>query len=275
MATITDYQNLCIHTITNKAWSLDECLENYARASIGGITIWRQTVRNQNLTSAGDKITQSGLKLASYCRGGFFPADSQENLQAAIDENLKTLDEAAELKAPLLVLVCGAQPGQSLEKSREQINRGLEAILPRAEDLGVKLAVEPLHPMYADDRSAINTLKQANDVCDKFSSEFLGVAVDVYHLWWDPDLEPEIKRCGKSGYLFAFHICDWITPTKDILNDRGLMGEGCIPLKKIRGWVNEAGFNGYSEVEIFSESWWNHDQEDYLSRIKEAYLEHC
>jgi len=275
MESIAGYQKLSIHTLTNKPWSLDECLEHYQRESIGGITVWRHTVENLDLADAQSKIAASGMELVSYCRGGFFPADSPENLQSAIDENLQILEEAAQLKAPLVVLVCGAQPGQSLEVSREQIVKGLEAILPKASELGIKLAVEPLHPMYAADRSAINTLKQANDICEFIDSQYLGVAVDVYHLWWDPDLQLEIKRCGSQDKIFAFHICDWLTDTKDLFNDRGLMGDGCIPIKQIRGWVNNAGFNGYNEVEIFSDTWWNHDQKDYLNKIKEAYLEHC
>ena len=125
-------------------------------------------------------------------------------------------------------------------------------LLPEAKAAGVKLAIEPLHPMYADTRSAINTLAQANDMAEALNSPWVGVAVDVYHLWWDPALENEIERCGRNNNLLAFHICDWKSPTIDMLNDRGLMGEGCIPIRKIRSWVEEAGFNGFIEVEIFS-----------------------
>ncbi len=137
-----------------------------------------------------------------------------------------------------------------------------------------KLAIEPLQPMYADTRSAINTMKQANEVVEYFNSPFLGVAVDVYHVWWDPDLEHEIHRCGINNHLFAFHICDWLTPTVDMLNDRGLMGDGCIPIRQIREWMEISGFSGFNEVEIFSNKHWAEDQDEFLDRIIRAYLEH-
>ncbi|RYZ44573.1 MAG: sugar phosphate isomerase/epimerase, partial [Sphingobacteriales bacterium] len=172
----------------------------------------------------------------------------------------------------MLVLVCGASPGQSLIESREQIKWGIEACVPYAEQKGVQLTIEPLHPMYAGDRSAINTLEQANDIAEYFDSKWVGIALDVYHLWWDPNLEREIIRCGKNGNLSAFHICDWKTPTLDMLNDRGIMGEGCINIKEIRGWVEEAGFSGYNEVEIFSTIHWSSDQDTYFDKIINGYL---
>jgi sugar phosphate isomerase/epimerase len=181
------------------------------------------------------------------------------------------VDEAAALGAPMIVLVCGADPGQSLETSRVQIQEGIESVLPYAIANGVKLAIEPLHPMYADTRSAVNTLAQANDMAEAIASDHVGVAADVYHLWWDPNLEQELLRCGRNGHLYAFHICDWMSPSVDFLNDRGLMGEGCIPVKKIRGWAEAAGFNGYNEVEIFSDRWWAADQHEFLDRIVEQY----
>ena len=188
---------------------------------------------------------------------------------------VRAIDEAAALGAPLVVLVCGAVPGQPLDVSRGQIREGIEAVLPHAQAAGVKLGVEPLHPLYADSRSAVNTVAQANDICARIDSPFVGVVVDVYHLWWDPDLEREVRRCGQMGKLFAFHVCDWRTPTEDLLNDRGLMGEGCINIRQIRGWVEEAGFDGYNEVEIFSDRYWAMDQEQFLERIVEAYTNHA
>jgi sugar phosphate isomerase/epimerase len=172
------------------------------------------------------------------------------------------------------VLVCGADSRQPLEKSREQIKEGILKILPQAKAAGVKLAIEPLHPMYAGDRSAINTLSQANQIAEEINSEYVGIAVDVYHLWWDNNLQQEIIRCGKNNNLVAFHVCDWNVPTVDFLNDRGLMGDGCIPVKLIRGWIEETGFNGYNEVEIFSDKYWATNQNDYLEKIKNAYLKY-
>lgn len=219
-------------------------------------------------------LSELNLKVVSLCRGGFFPAVDKAKRQLAIDDNLKAIDEAYELDAPLVVLVCGADPGQPLEESRKQIQEGIAQCIDHAKQADVKLAIEPLHPMYAGDRSAINTLAQANDMAEALQSPQVGIAVDVYHLWWDNDLENQVKRCGRNGNLSAFHICDWKTPTLDMLNDRGLMGEGCIDIKKIRGWVEEAGFDGYNEVEIFSTIYWQQDQQQFLQKITDAYLKH-
>ena len=207
--------------------------------------------------------------------GRLLPCGDGRARQEALDDNRRAIDEAAALGAPLVVLVCGAVPGQPLDVSRGQIRDGIEAVLPHAQAAGVKLGIEPLHPLYADSRSAVNTMAQANDIAEKINSPFVGVVVDVYHLWWDPDLEREIRRCGQMGKLFAFHVCDWRTPTEDLLNDRGLMGEGCINIRQIRGWVEEAGFDGYNEVEIFSNRYWAMEQEQFLERIVEAYTKHA
>jgi sugar phosphate isomerase/epimerase len=181
------------------------------------------------------------------------------------------VDEAAAIGAPLVVLVCGAEPAQPLFDSRAQIEEGIQAVLPHAEAAGVKLAIEPLHPMYADTRSAINTLEQANDMCERIGSEWVTVAVDVYHLWWDPALEQEISRSGRLGTLGAFHVCDWRVPTRDFLMDREIPGRGCIDVPGIRRWVEETGFTGFIEVEIFSTEHWEREQKEYLTEIIEAY----
>ena len=258
--------------MTTKPWSLDDCARHYPKAGVKGITVWRQHLAGYDIGQAGNMLRDSGLDIVSLCRGGFFPAATAQDRQAAIDDNLLAIEQAHALGAPLIVLVCGAVPGQSLEDSRKQIADGIAAVLPAAQQANVKLAIEPLHPMYADDRSAINTMKQAQEVCDVLGSPtHLGIALDVYHVWWDDSLEAQIKLAGEKSRLHAFHVCDWKTPTTDLLNDRGLMGEGCIPIRKIKGWVNAAGFNGYNEVEIFSHKYWAMDQEEWLKRIVEAY----
>ncbi len=262
---------LCIHTITTKPWHLEEALDHYQAAGIGGVSVWQDAVAPLGATAAGERLRASGLQVVSYVRGGFFPALEAGKRQRAIDDNRRLLDEAAAIGAPLLVLVCGATPGQSLEASRNQIRAGIEAVLPHAESVGVRLGIEPLHPMYADTRSAINTLGQANNLAEAIDSPLLGVVVDVYHLWWDPQLEAEIQRCGAAGRLYAYHICDWKVPTTDMLLDRGLMGEGCIDLPSIRRWVRAAGFEGMEEVEIFSNHYWNTDQSVFLANIIKAY----
>jgi len=268
---IEDLSKLCIHTITTKSWSLEEAAERYEAAGVKGISVWRQYLEGRNITQAGELLRGHGLEIVSLVRGGFFPSTSSAQREKAIEDNLKAVDEAAELGAEMIVLVCGADPGQSLEVSRSQIQEGIERVLPYAQKNNVKLAIEPLHPMYADTRSAVNTLEQANDMAEAIGSDFVGIAADVYHLWWDPHLEAEIKRCGANGNLLAFHICDWISPTVDMLNDRGLMGEGCIPIQKIRGWVEEAGFQGFNEVEIFSDRHWASDQDAFLQKIVDSY----
>ena len=269
-----DLSKLCIHTITTKPWSLEEAIDKYTQAGVKGISVWEDAIKPMGAAKAGEMLSQSGLSVVSYVRGGFFPNLHQSERNKAIDHNKKLLDEAAAIGAPALVLVCGAEPGQSLETSRAQIQAGIETLIPHAEANGVKLSIEPLHPMYADTRSAVNTLQSANDMAEAIHSPWVGIAVDVYHVWWEPGLEAEIKRCGENGNLFAFHICDWKVPTSDFLLDRGLMGEGCIPVKQIRGWVEAAGFDGFNEVEIFSNHYWGMDQNSFLTQIIEAYHTH-
>jgi sugar phosphate isomerase/epimerase len=271
---IQDTSKLCVHTITTQPWPVEEAIEQYVSVGVKGITVWRQALEGRAPAKIGERIRAAGLSIVSLCRGGFFPGLYQPTRQAAIDDNLKTIDEAAALGAPLVVLVCGAVPELPLAESRQQIKDGIATVLSHAESCNVKLAIEPLHPMYADSRSAINTMRQANEMAEAFDSPYVGVAVDVYHLWWDPDLEAEIQRCGQANNLLAFHVCDWKTPTEDLLNDRGLMGEGCIPIPTIRGWVEEAGFDGFNEVEIFSHRYWALDQAKFLQEIKGAYLKY-
>tara|TARA_R110002096_G_scaffold147671_19_gene307742 strand:- start:5837 stop:6667 length:831 start_codon:yes stop_codon:yes gene_type:complete len=275
MATeIIDCSKLCIHTITTKPWGVEVAMDKYADAGVGGITVWRQWLENRDIAKTGEALRARNLEIASLCRGGFFPSTSGTDRKKAIIDNEKAIEEAAELGAPMIVLVCGAVPGQPLETSRQQIADGIAAVLPKAEEHGIKLAIEPLHPMYADDRSAINSMASANAVCDQLNHPLVGIAADVYHIWWDPDLESQIQLTAAKNRLFAFHICDWMTPTSDLLNDRGLMGEGCIDIRQIRGWVEEAGFDGFNEVEVFSNRWWATDQDDFLKQIQAAYLEH-
>ncbi len=273
-SSLTDYSRLCLHTITTKPWSLDIACKEYTRAGVKGISVWRDTLVGRDVKASGQQLRDAGLSIVSLVRGGFFPAAHAAARQKALDENRHCIDEAAALGAPIIVLVCGAVAGQPLAESRRQIAEGIAAVLPHAQAAGVKLAIEPLHPMYADTRSAISTMKQANDVAAQFDAS-VGVAVDVYHLWWDDQLQSEIARCGRLGKLMAFHTCDWRSPTVDMLNDRGLMGEGCIPLREIRGWVEDAGFQGFIEVEIFSNRLWQLDQVEFLRQIQAAYLRHA
>jgi sugar phosphate isomerase/epimerase len=269
-----DLSRLCIHTITTKPWKIEEAGEHYAAAGVKGITVWRDALEGRNIRQTGKMLQELGLSVVSLCRGGFFAHKDPDKRQLAIDDTRQAIEEAASLGTSMLVLVCGADPAQSLEESRKQISDAIATLIPDASAAGVKMTIEPLHPMYADTRSAINTLGQANDMAEALNSPWVGIAVDVYHLWWDPFLEKEIKRCGQNGNLAAFHICDWKSPTTDMLLDRGLMGEGCIPIKLIRSWVESTGFNSFNEVEIFSTSYWQDDQGGFLKKIISAYREH-
>lgn len=267
-------RRLCVHTITTKPLSLEECLVQFPQRGVSGITIWRQALEGRDLSSVARQTRDAGLEVVSLCRGGFFPAATAAGRQTAIDDNLKAIEQAHAIGAPLIVLVCGAVPGQSLAESRKQIADGIAAVLPAAEQAGVKLAIEPLHPMYADDRSAVNTMRQAHEICDVLGSpKAVGIALDVYHVWWDPELKSQIDLAGQTGRLQAFHICDWRTPTIDLLNDRGLMGEGCINIKEISDWVDATGFTGYREVEIFSNRLWAMDQQVFLEKIAASYAQ--
>jgi sugar phosphate isomerase/epimerase len=268
-----DISRLCMHTITTRPWSIEEAAKNFSAAGVKAITVWRDALDGRNIKQTGRMLLDHDLTIVSLCRGGFFPGKDLSKRKSAIYDNRKAIDEAAELGAPMLVLVCGADPSQPLEESRKQIRDGIGELIPQASAAKIKLAIEPLHPMYADTRSAINTMKQANDMAEEFNSPWVGVAVDVYHVWWEPFLEKEIKRCGENGHLMAFHICDWKVPTTDMLLDRGIMGEGCIRVKQIRSWVEAAGFTGFNEVEIFSAAHWKEDQSEYLQKIIMAYKE--
>lgn len=269
-----DLSRLCIHTITTKPLDFENAVYKYASLNVSGITVWREAYSDIGPVKAGKLIKDSGLNAVSLCRGGFFPSVDKEKRRLAIADNLAALDEAYDLGVPMVVLVCGADPAQSLDSSREQIRYGIEAILPKAEEFGIKLAIEPLHPVYADTRSAINTMAQANDLVDYFDSPWVGVAVDVYHVWWDQNLKKEIDRCGEGNKIFAFHICDWKVPVIDVLNDRGIMGEGIINIPQIRQWVEDSGFDGFNEVEIFSDLYWKTDQDIFLNKILDAYYNH-
>jgi sugar phosphate isomerase/epimerase len=260
---------LAIHTMTTKPWDLPTTCAKYAAAGVPGVGLWRQWLDGRPLSESRAMLDDHGLNAVSLVRSGFFPALTGDERQAALDDNRKALDEAAALGAPQLVLVCGAKPELSLDDNRQQITDGIAACIDHAASVGVKLSLEPLHPMYADCRSAVNTMGQCNDMIDQLGDEWVGIAVDVYHVWWDPQLEQELQRAGSR--IIGFHVCDWLTPTTDFLTDRGLMGEGCIDNCGIRKLVEAAGFADWIEVEVFSERHWAEDQDQYLAAIVEAY----
>ena len=265
-----DINRCAIHTITNKPWDLSTCIKKYQAAGLSAMTVWRYHFEDEGMDAVVNKIQDSELKVASVARSGFFTGDENARKNSIID-NKKAIDESASIKAPSVVLVCGATPGNSVNENLDQIVMGINEIIPYAESQNVKLAIEPLHPMYAGDKSAICSLNMANDICDRINHPMVGVAIDVYHIFWEHDLEKQIKRCGEQNRIFAFHTCDFIPNFKNKLTDRGLMGEGVAKTRQIRQWIEEAGFSGFIEVEIFSERYWAEDQNEYLKKILQAY----
>jgi sugar phosphate isomerase/epimerase len=270
-----DHRWLSINTATVRAqWPLDRIITECAQRGIRAVSPWRDQVAAVGLDEVAGLLRDTGIELSGYCRGGMFPASTEQGLKAALDDNRRAVDEAKTLNAACLVLVVGGLPGalagapehKDLARSRAQVADGIAATLDYARGVGMPLAIEPLHPMYAADRACINTLEQALDVCDALDpsrSGALGVAVDLYHVWWDPKLRAQIERAGRER-LLAFHVCDWLVPTTDLLNDRGMMGDGVIEIRQVRGWVEAQGFAGYSEVEIFSSAWWQRDGGEVL-----------
>lgn len=262
---------LAVHTITTKPWSLAEAVPQFARRGIGGVSVWVEALRDLPVSQARAIINDAGLQVPALVRGGFFCDPATAARQARIDHNRELIQTAAGLGAEMLVLVVGATPGVELARQRGWVSDAIRALIPDAAAAGVRLAIEPLHPMYAADRSCVNRLTEARLICEQLGHPIVGVAVDVYHVWWDPQLRQEIEWLGVGGRLFAYHLCDWRVPTRDMLNDRALMGDGCIDLQSITRWVREAGFDGWDEVEIFSEEHWREDQSEFLDRIVDRY----
>ncbi|MDR7143910.1 sugar phosphate isomerase/epimerase family protein [Rhizobium sp. BE258] len=255
------------------AEAVDLCLKH----GITRIAPWRDQIAKAGLDEAVRIVKSNGLKLTGLCRGGFFPAANDGDWQKNLDDNRRAIDEAAALGADCLVLVVGGLAGGSRDigAARQMVSDGIAAVLPHAKASGVPLAIEPLHPMYAADRSCVNTLRQALDMCELLGTD-VGVAIDVYHVWWDPELAEQIARAGQMKRIFAHHICDWLVPTKDMLTDRGMMGDGVIDLKGIRRMIEKAGFFGAQEVEIFSaDNWWKRPAEEVIATCVDRYHGCC
>lgn len=270
-----NHDALSINTATvRKQWPLDRIIDECARRGIRAISPWRDQVAAVGIDRIAIQLRETGIRLSGFCRGGFFPAADAAGLRAALEDNRKAIDEARQLDSPCLVLVVGSLPGAlngtpayvDISRARGEVRNGIAATLEYARKIGMPLAIEPLHPMQAADRACINTLEQALDLCDELDpgrTGMLGVAADLYHVWWDPKLEAQLMRAG-ADRLLAYHVCDWLTPTRDLLNDRGMMGDGVIELKKCRRWAEAAGYSGYAEVEIFSDYWWSRTGEEVL-----------
>ena len=283
---VPDPSLLSINTATVRAqWPLPDTIAALARHGIRGISPWRDQVAAAGLDDTARRIRDAGLTVTGLCRAGMFPAPDRERRRAAHDDNRRAVDEALTLGAQCLVLVVGGLPkdrggqivSRDLAGAREMVRDGLGSLYEYAHGAGMPLAIEPLHPMYAADRACVNTMAQANALCDELApdgTDGLGLAVDVYHVWWDPLLRAEIIRAGERNRLFAYHICDWLVPTRDLLNDRGMMGDGVIDLPLIRGWMDAAGYRGMHEVEIFSaQDWWKRDGDEVLLTCRRRHAE--
>jgi sugar phosphate isomerase/epimerase len=264
---MADLSRLSFNTVTLRdQWSLAECIEGCARHGIPGISPWRDKVAEYGLERAVRHIKDAGLRVSGLCRGGMFTADPA----AAGPDNRRAVDEAHALGAECLVMVVGGlQPGSTdLAAARHIVSEGVAALAPYARDAGVKIALEPLHPMTCADRSVLSTSAQALDMAEAVGPE-IGLALDVYHIWWDPALAASIARA--RGRIHGFHVCDWLVPTKDLVFDRGMMGDGVIDIPAIRTLVEAADYTGMIEVEILSNTWWQHDPDDVMRLICERF----
>jgi sugar phosphate isomerase/epimerase len=270
-----DHRWLSLNTATvRRQGDLAEIIDACARHGIRAIDPWRDQVTAVGLDRAARAVRDAGLELSGYCRGGMFTSDAAHRTEVR-DDNRRAVDEAKALGAPCLVLVAGGLPqfsrpgsvsSKDIAAARAQVEDALADMLEYARAANMPLAIEPLHPAYAADRACVNTTKHALDICGRLDSQrsgLLGVALDVYHIWWDPEVLAQIERAGKDR-LLAFHVCDWLVPTTDILNDRGMMGDGVIDIRSFRRAVEAQGYAGYSEIEIFSNAWWERPMDDVL-----------
>jgi sugar phosphate isomerase/epimerase len=258
-----DLRWLAINSVTLKSWPLEQLLDGCARAGVTAVAPWRDIVQQCGIERAAKLIRASGITVTCLCRGGMFTAADAAGRRAALEDNRRAVDEAAAIGARSLILVAGGLPpgSKDLVGAHAQIRDGIAALVPYARAAGMPLAIEPLHPMTAADRACVNTLAHANDLCDELG-EGLGVAIDVYHVWWDPDLPRQIARSGKR--ILSYHVCDWLVPTRDLVFDRGMPGDGIIDLRRIRSMVEAAGYGGHCDVEILSHAWWKREPDEVL-----------
>jgi len=267
-----DLSRLSLNQATTKHWSLREAVDGCIRAGIPAIGVWRDRLAEMGVAAAARLLRDAGLHCSSLCRGGWFPAATRAERAARIDDNRRAIEEAATLNADVLVLVCGPAPDRDIRAARMMVEEGIAAILPDAMQHGVTLGIEPLHPMFAADRSVITSLHEAIILAERFESPHVGVVIDAYHVWWDAGVYHLIQRCGAR--IAGYHVSDWITPLPDVLNGRGMMGDGVIELRSLREAVDAAGYRGFIEVEIFNETIWKMPGDAILSLMCKRYLEH-
>jgi sugar phosphate isomerase/epimerase len=268
-------KRLSINRASIRQWSLPELVTACAAEGVGGVGLWRDDVAELGAARAAALVHDAGLAVTSLCRGGFFTDAEPAQRRRRHQDNERAVDEAAELGTDVLVLVCGGLPGCSsdLAGARSRVAEAIAELAPYAARRGVRLAIEPLHPMFCSDRCVVSTLDQALDIAEHSPADAVGVIVDAYHIWWDPRLHQAIRRA--QGRIAAYQVSDWVTPLPEgVLTGRGLMGDGCIPLRSLGQAVAEAGYTGPVEVEIFNDELWSRPGSDVLRLIIERYLAH-
>jgi sugar phosphate isomerase/epimerase len=268
-----DLSRLSLNQKTTNNWSVREAAEGCTHADIGFIGLWRDKVAETRLSESARVVRDAGLRVSSLCRGGMFPTVTAAERRARLEDNRRAVEEAATLGTDVLVIVCGPAPERDLEAARVMVEEGISELAPYAAEVGVKLAIEPFHPVLMQERSVIVTLAQALGIAERFEPERVGVVVDAYHVWWDPELYPQISRA--SGRIFGFHVNDWLPPKPDLLLSRAMMGDGPIQIRRIREAVDAAGYAGPIEVEIFNQDLWNAPGDEVLALSKERYLQHA
>ncbi len=269
---LTDLSRLSLNQYTTHAWDVREAIEGCARAGIPYIGVWRDKVAATGLRESARLVRDSELKVSSLCRGGMFPAATREEREERIEDNRRAIDEAAELGTDVLVLVCGSAPDRDISAARAMVEDGITRLIPYAEQHGVRLGIEPLHPAFASDRSVITSLGEANGIVSRLASPWVGVVIDCYHVWWDSELYAQVER--SAGHILGFHVDDWPRENRDPLMSRAMMGDGVIELRRIRAAVEAAGYAGPIEVELFNQEIWGQPGDEVLELMKARYLAH-
>jgi sugar phosphate isomerase/epimerase len=272
---LSQHLNICsINTATLGFQApIGDVIDAVARAGFGVIAPWRREIEGANVKAIAKHIRYAGLALSGYCRSTYIPANDAQTFRNNIEANKRALDDAATLAAPCFVMVVGGLPtgSKNLQSARKQVKEACAELADYGARIGVKIALEPLHPVYAADRSCLTLLSEALDWCDEIRHPNIGVTIDCYHVWWDPNLSRDVARAGNR--IFAYHVCDWMVPTLDVLNDRGMMGDGVIELKAIRADIEAAGYTGAVEVEIFSaQNWWKRSMAETLEICRERLI---
>ncbi len=257
---------------------IEYAIEAVAQAGFGGIAPWRREIEGKDVAAIARRIREAGLKVTGYCRSTYIPAADRAGFLANVEANRRALADAAVLGAQSFVMVVGGLPvgSKDIAAARAQVAEATGPLVETGRKLGVRIALEPLHPVYAAERSCLSLLSEALDMCEAIegvaADPWLGTCIDVYHVWWDPNLARDIARAGARTRIFGFHVCDWLVPTVDVLNDRGMMGDGVIDIPGIRRLIEQAGYDGLVEAEIFSErNWWQRPIAETLDACKERF----